>query len=164
MITTINEWKRINESNDIIYSTLIHELKKMGIDSQNKYRISLSILLNDKFNEVRISEYNDYLVMEMIYLDEKVRKMGYGEKIYTALLNTSKKLNYKGIFSPAFDIDSGQQRSKEATNLLLKLSNKFKSKVIDITNEVDQDDIYDMIDEGIPHFGPPYLDIYIYNK
>lgn len=160
MITTINEWKKIYEfGNNLnhIYDDLSEILIKHNIVLKNW----VLYINNEHIGEIRISTHEEYLVMEMIYLNDNKQKMGYGTIIYTSLLEVALKNNYQGIFSPAFDISSGQQRSTKATNLMQKLVKQLGGFIVAPEIEVEDELIEEFEEEGIPFFGPPYLDIYL---
>lgn len=100
MITTINEFK--NHLNEHI----IDKLKKV-YDTLKIYLNENNIILDDTFlyvdnnfiGDIRLSTYENYIVMEMIDLKEKYQRLGYGTMIYKSLLKSALDNGYAGIFS-----------------------------------------------------------------
>lgn len=163
MITTINEFKKIFEYGEnltSIYDKLSDILLKHNIVLRNH----VLYINNIHIGEIRLTTHNNYIVMEMIYLNDNYQKQGYGTIIYESLLQVALQNNFKGIFSPAFDLSSGQQRSTKATNLLQKLVDKLGGYIENEIVEDEEELMYEFEDEGLPFFGPPYLNIYLTGK
>lgn len=152
---------KIFESRNIT-PVLFQKLLDRGFTIESSHN-EIMVSLDGKYvGDFRFSTYERWLIMEMISLESEFQRRGLGMKIYSALLETALETGYRGIASLCFDIGgSGQQRSPAATALLNKMVRIFGGYIKDANDEIDEEFIEEMEDEGVPHYGPPYQNIFI---
>ena len=164
MITTINEWRKMCENKKEEFIEIVNSYlpKNIWLKTYDNH-LEIGIFTNEVFvGDLRYGYSGDYVTIEMIDIKDEYQKKGIGLAVYQAFLNAAMDAGLKGLMSPAFDnTGSGQQRSPGATALLTKLLNMNDGTMVDVTADVDIDELQDEINEGLPYYGPTFYDFYI---